>query len=47
MVEAFFSDQEHMLEFVTANLGSLTGMTDVETSIILKVIKFSYEWEIA
>jgi Lrp/AsnC family transcriptional regulator for asnA, asnC and gidA len=46
MVEAFFSDQEHMLEFVTDNLGSLTGITDVETSIILKVIKFSYEWEI-
>lgn len=46
MVEAFFSDQEHMLDFVTDKLGSLTGITDVETSIILKVIKFSYEWEI-
>ena len=46
MVEAFFSDQEHMLDFVTDSLGSLTGITDVETSIILKVIKFSYEWEI-
>ncbi len=46
MVEAFFSDQEHMLDFVTAKLGPLAGITDVETSIILKVIKFSYEWEI-
>jgi len=46
MIEAFFSDQEHLLEFVTDKLGALTGITDVETSIILKVIKFSYEWEI-
>ena len=46
MVEAFFSDQEHMLDFVTTKLGPLAGITDVETSIILKVIKFSYEWEI-
>lgn len=47
MVEAFFSDQEHLLDFVTDRLGSLTGIVDVETSIILKVVKFSYEWEIA
>lgn len=46
MVEAFFSDQEHMLDFVTHKLGALPGITDVETSIILKVVKFSYEWEI-
>lgn len=47
MVEAFFSDQEHLLEFVTDKLGVLSGITDVETSIILKVVKFSYEWEIS
>jgi Lrp/AsnC family transcriptional regulator for asnA, asnC and gidA len=46
MVEAFFTDQEHLLEFVTDKLGSLSGITDLETSIILKVVKFSYEWEI-
>lgn len=46
MVEAFFSDQEHLLEFVTDKLGSIEGIDDVETSIILKVVKFSYEWEI-
>ena len=39
MVEAFFSDQEHMLEFVTDKLIDSTGITDVETSIILKVIE--------
>jgi Lrp/AsnC family transcriptional regulator, regulator for asnA, asnC and gidA len=46
IVEAFFVDQEHLLEFVTGKLGGLSGITNLETSIILKVVKFSYEWEI-
>jgi Lrp/AsnC family transcriptional regulator, regulator for asnA, asnC and gidA len=46
MVEAFFTDQEHLLEFVVGKLGRLSGITNLETSIILKVVKFSYEWEI-
>ena len=47
MVEAFFTDQEHLLEFITGKLGTLPGISSLETSIILKVVKFSYEWEIA
>jgi Lrp/AsnC family transcriptional regulator for asnA, asnC and gidA len=46
IVEAFFQDQEHLLEFVSRRLGALPGVTGVETSLILKVAKFSYEWEI-
>jgi Lrp/AsnC family transcriptional regulator for asnA, asnC and gidA len=46
IVESFFVDQEHLLDFVSNQLGSLAGVTTVETSIILKVVKFSYEWEI-
>jgi Lrp/AsnC family transcriptional regulator for asnA, asnC and gidA len=46
IVEGFFTDQEHLLEFVTGKLGMLSGITNLETSIILKVVKFSYEWEI-
>lgn len=46
VLEAFFLDQEHLLRFVTETIGPLTGVSDVETSIILKVVKFSYEWEI-
>jgi Lrp/AsnC family transcriptional regulator, regulator for asnA, asnC and gidA len=46
IVEGFFTDQEHLLEFVTGKLGLLSGITNLETSIILKVVKFSYEWEI-
>lgn len=46
IIEAFFSDQEHLLEFVSTQLGGMSGITAVETSLILKVTKFSYEWEI-
>jgi len=46
VIEAFFTDQEHLLRFVTESIGPLPGVSDVETSVILKVVKFSYEWEI-
>jgi Lrp/AsnC family transcriptional regulator, regulator for asnA, asnC and gidA len=46
IVEAFFNDQEHLLEFVSRKLGALKGVSGAETSLILKVAKFSYEWEI-
>jgi Lrp/AsnC family transcriptional regulator for asnA, asnC and gidA len=46
MVEAFFRDQEHLLEFVSTKLGSMKGIVSSETSVILRVAKFSYEWEI-
>lgn len=46
ILEAFFSSQEQLLEFVTDKLGALAGVSDIETSVILKVVKFSYEWEI-
>jgi Lrp/AsnC family transcriptional regulator, regulator for asnA, asnC and gidA len=46
ILESFFEDQEHLLFFVTKQLGRLEGVVDLETSVILKVAKFSYEWEI-
>jgi Lrp/AsnC family transcriptional regulator for asnA, asnC and gidA len=46
IVEAFFSDTEHLLTFVSERLGTLPQVTGVETSIILRVDKFSYEWEL-
>jgi Lrp/AsnC family transcriptional regulator for asnA, asnC and gidA len=45
IVEAFFADHEHLLRFIAQTLGALDGVTQVETSLILKVAKFSYEWE--
>jgi Lrp/AsnC family transcriptional regulator for asnA, asnC and gidA len=46
IVEAFFADHEHLLDFVSQELGGMSGVTAIETSLILKVAKFSYEWEI-
>jgi Lrp/AsnC family transcriptional regulator, regulator for asnA, asnC and gidA len=46
IVEAFFADNEHLLSFVSNELGSDPAIRQVETSLILKVAKFSYEWEI-
>ena len=46
IIEAFFEDQEHMFQFLTRKLGHLDGVLNVETSVILKVAKFSYEWEV-
>jgi Lrp/AsnC family transcriptional regulator for asnA, asnC and gidA len=46
IVEAFFTDHEHVVRFSKDVLGPMEGITDVETSLILKIEKFSYEWEI-
>ena len=46
IVEAFFFDQHHFLAFISNTLGQMQAITAVETSIILDVVKFSYEWEI-
>lgn len=47
IVEAFFFDQRHFLDFISGRLGRMKGITSLETSVILEVVKFSYEWEIA
>lgn len=46
MIEAFFESQSALLDFVKDELGALPGVTDVETMVILKIAKFSYEWEV-
>ena len=47
IVEAFFFDQRHFLDFISTRLGQMKGITSLETSVILDIVKFSYEWEIA
>jgi Lrp/AsnC family transcriptional regulator for asnA, asnC and gidA len=47
IVEAFFFDQRHFLDFISTRLGRMEGITSLETSVILDIVKFSYEWEIA
>lgn len=46
IVEAFFFNQRHFLDFISNRLGKMDGITGLETSVILDVVKFSYEWEI-
>jgi Lrp/AsnC family transcriptional regulator for asnA, asnC and gidA len=46
IVEAFFADKEHLMRFVSDVLGGLEAIRSVETSVILKVEKFTYDWEI-
>jgi len=46
MIEVWAEDKERLLDFVTERLGAIKGITNVETALILRVVKFSYEWEI-
>jgi Lrp/AsnC family transcriptional regulator for asnA, asnC and gidA len=46
IIEAFFRDHEHLLHFQTEVVGMLPGVLTVETAIVVRVAKFSYEWEI-
>ena len=46
IIEAFFSSHQHLLDFLTTKLASIEGVTRTETAIILKVAKFSFEWEL-
>lgn len=46
ILEAFFIDHDHLLRFLSDRIGALDGIRQVETSVILRVAKFSYEWEV-
>ena len=46
IIEAFFRNHEHLLAFQTGVVATLPGVTAVETAIVVRVAKFSYEWEI-
>ncbi len=47
IVEAFFFDHQHFLDFISSRLGRMGCITSLETSMILDIVKFSYEWEIS
>ncbi|MCT8973915.1 Lrp/AsnC family transcriptional regulator [Microbaculum marinisediminis] len=44
IVEAFFKDHDHLLRFVADFLGQIEGVVEVETSLILKIEKYSSDW---
>jgi Lrp/AsnC family transcriptional regulator for asnA, asnC and gidA len=46
MIEAFFYSHQHLLDFLRGKIAAIEGVTRTETAIILKVAKFSFEWEL-
>lgn len=46
LVEALFSSQQDLLEFLKDKLPLIPGIRKTETSILLNILKRSYEWEI-
>jgi Lrp/AsnC family transcriptional regulator for asnA, asnC and gidA len=46
LAETFFRDHDHLLEFRNEFLSTLAGVISVDVSIVLRVHKMSYEWEI-
>jgi Lrp/AsnC family transcriptional regulator for asnA, asnC and gidA len=46
IVEAFFRDHQHLLDFQSQVFASLPEVSNVETWIVGHVHKLSYEWEI-
>jgi len=46
LIQAVFTDNEHLLRFVSVELGRLDGIRSIETSMVLRVVKFAHEWEL-
>ena len=46
VMECFFYSHEHLLHFLRSKIAVIPGVKTTDTSIILKVRKFSYEWEL-
>ncbi len=46
IIEVFFRSHEELLELLSRKLARIPGIVKTDTSVILKVTKFAYEWEI-
>lgn len=46
IVEAFMGSREHLESFLVTSLANIEGLVSIETSTVLRVAKFAYEWEI-
>jgi Lrp/AsnC family transcriptional regulator for asnA, asnC and gidA len=44
--EAIFLSQEEMLKFLERELPVIDGITGTETSVVLRITKLGYEWEL-
>ena len=46
IIEVFFRSHEELLDLLSKKLARIPGIANTDTSVILKVTKFAYEWEI-
>ena len=46
IIEVFFRSHEELLHLLSNKLARIPGIVKTDTSVILKVAKFAYEWEI-
>ena len=46
IIELFFRSHEELLELLSVKLARIPGILKTDTSVILKVTKFAYEWEV-
>jgi Lrp/AsnC family transcriptional regulator for asnA, asnC and gidA len=46
IIEAFFPTNDALLQFLAEKISKISGITGTETSVILRVSKFAYEWEV-
>jgi Lrp/AsnC family transcriptional regulator for asnA, asnC and gidA len=46
IIEVFFRSHEELLQLLSGKLARIPGIVKTDTSVILKVTKFAYEWEI-
>jgi Lrp/AsnC family transcriptional regulator for asnA, asnC and gidA len=46
IIEVFFRSHEELLELLAGTLAKIPGILKTDTSVILKVTKFAYEWEV-
>jgi Lrp/AsnC family transcriptional regulator for asnA, asnC and gidA len=44
--EAIFLSEEELLRFLSAEMRAIDGVVDVDTSTVLDIAKFGYEWEL-
>jgi Lrp/AsnC family transcriptional regulator for asnA, asnC and gidA len=44
--ESIFLSEEELLRFLSDEIRSIDGITDVDTSTVLDIAKFGYEWEL-
>jgi Lrp/AsnC family transcriptional regulator, regulator for asnA, asnC and gidA len=46
IIEVFFRSHEELLQLLSGRLAKIPGIQKTDTSVILKVTKFAYEWEV-